>query len=194
MNLGQSMFALGALSLVSFMVLNTNKSLMSNNERVNQGQYGITAISLAQSLSEEAMSKYFDAKLESEITGELTSTADLTPVGSLGPGSTERYRDGTNDFNDFDDYNNLFIVYKSTNPADTAATAGSHWETAIPNLDSKYFVRAQVQYIDISKLNDANPLNDISPVPTWHKKLTVTVINATTRDTLVLPTIMSYWN
>ena len=194
MNLGQSMFALGALSLMGYMALNTNKAIMAENERLNQSQFGLTAISLAQSLSEEAMTKYFDAASESAVTGEISNVSNLTPAGSLGHGGSEHYRNASSDFNDFDDYDDLFIVYKSTNPADTISTPGSDWETAVPNLDSKYFIRAKVQYINIDNLSDTNPLNDTSSTQTWHKRLTVTVINPTTKDTLVYPTIMSYWN
>lgn len=188
------MFAIAALSLICLMALNTNKSIMADNDRLNQGQFGVVAISLAQSLSEEAMSKFFDAKTETAITGELTSLSQLTPVNLLGPGPTERYRNGATGFNDVDDYNDLFLVYKSANPSDTASTPGSDWETIVPNLDSKYFVKARVQYIDITRLTDTDPMNDTSSTPTWHKRITVTVINPATKDTLVYPSIISYWN
>lgn len=194
MHLGQSMFALAALALVGYLTLNTNRTIVDQNDRLNRANFGITAVALAQSLTQEAMSKYFDARDETQITGELHDPSELTPVNALGHGPTERYRNGTNDFNDFDDYNNLFLVYKSTNPADTASTSGSDWEKAVPNLDSKYFLKARVQYIDISRLSDTNEANDTSAVPTWHKRLRVTVINPTSKDTLVTSVIMSYWN
>lgn len=192
MNLGQSLFALGALSIMGSLGLNANKAIMAESARINSGESGITSVGLAQSLVEEAMGKYFDSKTETAITGEITSTADLTPVSALGPGPSERYRGGVNDFNDVDDFNNLFLVYKSSNPSDTASTSGSNWETIVPSLEAKYYVKTKVSYVRVAGSNI--PIADSeSTVPTWHKKLTVTVINPTSRDTLVYPAVMSYW-
>lgn len=192
MNLGQSLFALGALSIMGSLGLNANKAIMAESARINSGESGITAVGLAQSLVEEAMGKYFDAKIDTSITGEITSTTELTPLSALGPGPSERYRGGANDFNDFDDFNNQFLVYKSSNPSDTASTSGSSWETIVPSLEAKYYVKTKVRYVRVNMSNI--PMADsISTVPTWHKQLTVTVINPTSRDTLVYPAIMSYW-
>ncbi len=191
-NLGQSLFALGALSIMGTLGLNANKTIIAENTRINSGESGITAVGLAQSLVEEAMGKYFDAKIDTAITGEITLTSQLTPVDQLGPGPNENYRAGTNDFNDFDDFNNLFLVYKSSNPSDTASTSGSDWETIVPSLEAKYFVKTKVTYISVN-VSNIPQANSASSVPTWHKKLTVTVINPTSRDTLVYPAIMSYW-
>jgi hypothetical protein len=110
------MFALLALSILGYLALNVDRAILSENDRVNRGEFGITALSLAQSLVEEAMGKYFDARPETSILGEISTTTALTSPDSLGRGPTERYRYGTDDFNDFDDYNNLFLVYKSDNP------------------------------------------------------------------------------
>lgn len=188
MNLGQSMFAIAALSILSYMALTANRNVASANDRMNTGEFGITAISLATSLVEEAMGKMFDAKIEDATTGELTSTSQLTPASSLGHGAGEQYRNGTSDFNDFDDFNNLFIVYKSNVAADTAKTTGSDWETIVPNIHAKYYVKSRVQYVSHTNLNAT------SSVPTWHKKITVTVINPVSKDTLVFPAVMSFWN
>jgi hypothetical protein len=161
---------------------------MDASEGADKGNYGVTAVSIASSIAEEAMGKMFDSPVEDEISGAFTSTSELTPVNELGRGNTEVYHDATNDFNDFDDFNNLFLVFKSSNPADTASTPGSTWETIVPDLPCKYYVKTRVQYV-----NHTSP-DDTSTVRTWHKRLTVTVINPTLGDTLRYPTIMSYWN
>lgn len=198
MTLGQSMFAMGALSIMGYLALNADKALMSDNERVNRGEFGITALAIAQSVAEEAMSKYYDANPETSVPGEISSTSSLTPVASLGKGSTEQYRDGTNDFNDFDDFNNLFLVYKSSNSSDTAKTSGSHWETVVPNLERKYYVKCTVNYVKLSP-SGAPMLDSVSTTPTWHKRMLIKVINPqafqpTVDDTVTYPIIMSYWN
>ncbi len=199
MNLGQSMFALLALSILGYLALNTNKAIMTENERVSRGEFGVTGLAIAQSVAEEAMSKYFDANPETSVPGEIASTSSLTAVASLGKGVTEKYRNGTNDFNDFDDFNNLFLVYKSSHPSDTATTTGSSWETIVPNLERKYFVKCTVNYV---KVNAGVPIMDsVSTTPTWHKRMLIKVINPqppaskpTPDDTLWYPIIMSYWN
>jgi hypothetical protein len=171
---------------------------MSDNERVNRGEFGITALAIAQSVAEEAMSKYFDAtNSEMSLPGEIKSADSLTSVDRLGKGPTEKYRDGTNDFNDFDDFNNLFIVYKSSNPLDTARTTGSHWETVVPNLERKYLVKCTVNYVKVT--GGVPKLDSVSTTPTWHKRMLVKVINPqafqpTADDTVTYPIIMSYWN
>jgi hypothetical protein len=191
------MFAMGALSIMGYLALNTDKALMSDNERVNRGEFGITALAIGQSVAEEAMSKYFDANPETLVPGEIANTSSLTAVASLGKGTTEKYRDGANDFNDFDDFHNLFIVYKSNNSSDTAKSTGSHWETVVPNLERKYYVKCTVNYV---KVNLGVPcLDEVSTTPTWHKRMLIKVINPqafqpTADDTVTYPLIMSYWN
>lgn len=200
MTLGQSIFALCALTILSMLALNTNTAIMSDGERVSRGEFGITALAIAQSVAEEAMSKYFDANPETSVPGEISSTSLLTPAASLGKGTTEGYRNGTNDFNDFDDFHNLFLVFKSSNPADTAKTSGSDWETIIPNLERKYLVRCTVNYVKLGP-SGVPMLDSVSTTPTWHKRMLISVINPqppsakpTPDDTLRYPIIMSYWN
>lgn len=192
MNLGQMMFGLACIVLLGIVILNANGSLLESSEVMNDSEFGITAISLATSLVEESMGKMFDAAIEDSTTGQLTSTSQLTAANALGHSGVEEYRDPVYDFNDFDDFNNLFLVYKSDNPADTARTPGSDWETIVPGVRSKYFVRAKVVYVPWNDLNGA------SSIPTWHKKIIVTVTRPqpkpTKADTLVFPAVMSYWN
>ncbi len=193
MNLFQSMLALGALILLGVLTLNTNRAILTHDDDMNVDESRITAMALAQSLAEEAGAKYFDAQPEDQPPGVLNNTSDLTPVNALGHGATEHYRGGAHDFNDFDDFNNLFVVYKSSNPADTASTPGSDYESIIPGLKAKYYLKAKVEYVKVDGSNI--PIADqTSGVPTWHKRITVTVIDITRRDTVVYPAIMSYWN
>jgi hypothetical protein len=188
MNLGQSMFAIAALSLIGYLALSSNRNIASAQEDVNRGEFGTTAVSLATSVIEEAMGKMFDANIEDSLLAPVKNTGHLTHNHNLGPDAGEAYHVPGKDFNDFDDFNNLFLVFKSSNPADTVSTPGSNRETIVPNLRSKYYIRTKVGYVHL------NHLDDVSPARTWHKKITVTVINATTQDSLVYPAIMSYWN
>lgn len=194
MNLGQSLLVIAALSVLGLLVLNSNRTLLQTTDVQSESEFGITAVSLATSLVEESMGKMYDAAVaDSSFT--LTDSSRLTPRLGLGPAPTESYRGvvpGTADFNDFDDFNGLFLVYKSNNPADTASTPGSHYEFTVPGIRSKYFVRARVDYVPHTNLNTA------SSTQTWHKRILVTVTRPTPQptaeDTLRFPAIMSFWN
>ncbi len=187
MSLSQTLFVVGAMFILGLLLLNSNKTIMQTDETRNSSDFGVTAVSLAASLIEEASGKMFDAAIEDSSTGQITSPSLLTAVSSLGHGSAEKYR-SANDFNDFDDFNNLFIVFKSDNSADTAKTTGSDWEAVVPGIRTKCFVRAKVFYVQPPNLDVA------STVRTWHKKIVVTVTSPSFKDTIAIPAIMSYWN
>lgn len=190
MNLGQMLLVVAGIVLIGIVVLTSNGSLLESTDVMNDSEFGITAISLATSLVEEASGKMFDSVIADSTSNQLTDPSQLSTT--LGPEGAEKYRDPSSDFDDFDDFNNLFLVYKSNNPADTARTPGSNWETIVPGIRSKYFVRAQVMYVPW------NNLDGVSATKTWHKKMVVTVTRPqakpTKADTLVFPAVVSYWN
>lgn len=204
MNLGQMLLVLAALGLLGILALNTNSNVMQSNQIQNNSEVGVTSVSLATSVVEEAMGTMFDSAIGDTGSGPVDSLSQLTPPVSLGHSALESYRGtvpGTKDFNDFDDFNNLFLVYKSDNPADTARTPGSDYEFTVPGIRNKYFVHVKVNYVDPSALNG------VSPICTWHKKITVTVTSSfphigtaaqqlqdSLRNTLAYPAVMSYWN
>lgn len=202
MTLGQSLLVVASLSILGLLVLNSNSTIIETNDIQNDSEFGITAVSLATSLVEESMGKMFDAVV-ADTNNTLTDSLLLTSSAGLGHSGSESYRGhaaGTHDFNDFDDYNNLFLVYKSDNVADTVSTPGSDYEIIVPGIRSKYYVRARVVYVQPNNLNGA------SVTPTWHKKILITVTRPILHslaerqagkaqsDTLVFPAIMSFWN
>ena len=186
MTLGQSMLVIGALTLLGLLVLNANSTILQTNTTMDNSEFGITAVSLATSLVEEAMGKMFDEVIADSNTGAITSESQLSTI--LGHDGTEHYRGGAQDFDDFDDFNGVFLVFKSNVAADTVSTPGSTFESIVPGIRAKYFVRAQVVYV--------NPLNldGASASRTYHKKIIVTVTSTGSTDTLRFPAIMSYWN
>jgi hypothetical protein len=97
MNTGQSMLAIGAMILLSTLVLRVNNNILSTNEVMDQSKFGILATSLATSIIEEASNKAFD-----EVTdgNPIIDSTLLTLPGNLN-NETEEYED----FNDFDDFN-----------------------------------------------------------------------------------------
>ncbi len=189
MNLGQMMLVVAALMLLGILVLNTNKTLLSTNDTQNTSEFGITAVSLATSLVEEANGKMFDEVVADSNTGALTNASQLSSV--LGPDGSEAYRDAVRDFNDYDDFNGLFLVYK--NPLDSATTPGATKEFVMPGIRAKYYVKAKIEWVNPTAANGYN-IDAVVTTKTWHKKLTVTVTSPSMSDTLVYPSIMSYWN
>jgi hypothetical protein len=193
MNLGQMTLAVGALSMLGLLILNTNGTLLSTDVVMSESEFGITAVSLATSLVEEATGKSFDSVV-SDTTNPLTDPSTFTPTASLGHSPSESYRasvPSTTDFNDFDDFNNLFLVFKSDVATDTTHTPGADYEQIVPGIHSKYYVQSKVRYVDPSNLQG------FSVAQTRHKKLTVTVTrpkpNPTRQDTLVFSAVISFW-
>ncbi len=199
MNLGQMMMVIGAILMLGVLILNANSTIYQTNDIMYTSEFGVTAISLSTSITEEAMGKMFDKVVTDSNSAVLLDSTLLTLPGSLGPdlAENESYRGsvvGTRDFNDFDDFNNLKICYHSEVPADVDATPG-YLQVIVPGIRAKYYVSCVVQYVNPPNLDAAYTLRQ-----TWHKKMTVTVTSPSATgvtgkpDTLVYPAIMSYWN
>jgi hypothetical protein len=168
MNTGQTMLAMGAMMLLSFIVLRFNSIHLTSAQASYNSKFGIVATSLANSLIEEAKDRAFDAKaLDSTIT--ITSASDFSTT--LGKEIGEIYPD----FNDFDDYDNLFYIDSLSlkNP-----------QTGLP---TKFEIRSTVEYV-----SDATPWIK-SMVKTYHKKIVVSVFSSAMMDTVQLGTVFSFW-
>ena len=189
MNLGQMMLVIASLLLLGLLVLNTNRTLLQTNDTQNTSEYGITAVSLATSLVEEASGKMFDQVVADSNTGALTDPAQLS--STLGKDGSEVYRDPILDFNDFDDFNNMTIAYKS--PNDSTANPTGAIVINMPGIRSKYIVTTKVGWVNPTAGNGYN-LDSTVTTKSWHKKLTVTVKSPSMTDSLVYPSVMSYWN
>jgi len=109
MNTGQMLMTLGAMMLLSTIMLRVNTANLTNESIRDDAQFGVLATSIATSIIEEAQSKAFDEKTD---TMNVTALTQLTSV--LGPetGETE------DTFDDFDDYNG-FTKRDSTMPSAT---------------------------------------------------------------------------
>jgi len=168
MNTGQTMLAMGAMMLLSFLVLRFNSVHLTSAQSSYNAKFGIVATSLANSLIEEAKDKAFD-KVALDTTIAINSPTVFSTT--LGPDG-ETYPN----FNDFDDYNNLvFYDDKSlTNPQTGAA--------------SVFEIRAKVNYVD----DTTDPLT-ITNTKTYHKQIVVSVFNPSMLDTVKVSTIYSYW-
>ncbi|MBI3194386.1 MAG: hypothetical protein HYZ34_07985 [Ignavibacteriae bacterium] len=161
MNTGQMMLTMGALALFSMTALNITRSFNTSGQAILRAKCGLAATSLATSMVEEASGRYFDA---ATADSAVTKTTALTSPNGLGPRADEKYPN----FNDFDDYNNLYVKLF----------------LALPDT---FHIKCKVVYI--------NPVNPevASTVATWHKKLTVSVTSPVFVDTIKSEYIFSYW-
>ncbi len=96
-------------------------------------------------------------------SNSTNSLSSLTPPASLGPEPGETYPN----YNDVDDYNGF-------TKTDTSMTA-------------VFNISCSVVYV-----SDTNP-DVASSVPTWNKKITITVTSPSLIDTIRASTIYSYW-
>ena len=103
MNTGQTLLTLGAMTLLSLLILRTRNSFLSTSTVMMNSKFSILATSLAQSEIEEIKKKAFD---ENSVSGPVSSTTDLTNANKLGPESGESY----SNFNDVDDFNGYTTV------------------------------------------------------------------------------------
>jgi hypothetical protein len=169
----QMFLALGAVILLSIVIMNTNKNSLHTEDVMYDSNFGITATSIASSIIEDASKKSFDNNFyyavhpDSPAT-KVTNANDFTPPADLGIDSGEDINDPTT-FNDFDDYNNYTAV-DSTMPS------------AIFNISCR------VYYVN------SNNLDGISMSPDFHKKISVKVWSVSMKDTIVMSSIYSYWN
>jgi hypothetical protein len=184
MNLGQMMLVLGAIVLLGILILNANVTLLDTREVQHTSEFGITAISLATSLVEEAGGKLFDNVVVDTTAPVVSNTSQLSTV--LGPEAGEAYRDSSNGFDDYDDFNNLYVVYHNPD-TDSALTPGAY-NIAVPGIRARYFARCSVTYVNASNLDGTTTSR------TWHKKIIVRVWSSASKDTLDYPSVMSYWN
>jgi len=161
MNTGQMMLTIGALLLLSTLMLRVNTTNLTTDSIRAEAQYGVLATSIITSVMEEAKSLAYDSATDSN---SVTSLNQLTAPSSLGPESGETF-DTFNDFDDFDGYTRV----------------DSSMPSAIFNIG------CEVDYVSTSNLLGKSFL------PTWHKRITVTVSSDFMEDTLTQSSIYSYW-
>lgn len=166
MGTGQMMITMGAMILLSIIILTVNSGYLTNNDMMLDSKFDILAVSLAVSIIEDANGLAFD-----EITtGGFTAT-NVLMLSTLGKDVGEYYvsRD-SNNFNDFDDYKDLSITYND-----------SSLQSAIFNINT-----------NVGYISDSNPSVFVN-YKTWYKKLDVYVTSQSMTDTIKMSTVLSYF-
>lgn len=97
---GSQMFlVLGALVLLSILILNINRTWSGAEDQKLNAEFIMTATNVGQNFIDEISSKLFDQTLV--LNPNVTNVNDLTAPNSLGKDTGENDR---SDFNDVDDY------------------------------------------------------------------------------------------
>jgi len=163
----QMLLALGAMILLTILLLNVNKNSLAVEDVMYDSNFGITATSIASSVIEDASKKRFDQIFYID-SSTVYDPNHFTSAANLGVDSGEVITDPRT-FNDFDDYDN-YTTIDSTMPS------------AIFNVICK------VNYVYDTALDDS--VN----TQTYHKKITVKVWSKSMSDTMVMSSVYSYWN
>lgn len=103
----QMFLALGAMILLSLIIITTNKNSLYTEDVLYDSNFGILATSLGASYIEDASKKHFDHISD---TIAISNLSMLTTSANLGPDGGEN---NTTLFNDVDDYNNYSTVDSS---------------------------------------------------------------------------------
>ena len=184
MGTGQTILTMGALLLLGFTVLLTNRSSLQFGAVINQTEINIYSVSLAESVIEEAAGKAFDHYSASDTVASgscITNLSQLTDPLLLKKETDDFYTDANHNYDDFDDYNSWSVT---------------PYVTYVAGVDS-FHIKAEVFYVDTT-----NP--DLKVLTrTWHKKMIVKVWPTITPwgdstgkakpDTVVMSYIYSYW-
>ena len=166
MGTGQMLMTVGAMILLSVIVVTINQGYLVNNEVMLDSKFDLLAISLAISVVEDAKGLAFD-----EITSVGANVGDPSEFSIIGRDGTEFYTSRTlNTFNDFDDFDGLHVSYNDTT-----------LESAI------YIIDCEAGYI-----SDQNP-DYFTNSNTYNKKLNVMVSSPSMTDTIRISTVMSYF-
>lgn len=95
MNLGQSLYAIGAMMILSLIVLRMNNTILTTDDVVLESKLGVLATSIGTSMIEEASKLPFD---ENTKVNPVVNTTSLT--------NSPFVREVTGVFDDFDDFHN----------------------------------------------------------------------------------------
>lgn len=137
--------SIGAIAILAMISLRFNSTLLENRTSELENKIYLTAFSLADDLLEEIKQKAFD---EQTVEWRSIRASNLTDPGSFGVVDPGEY--SVNDFDDIDDYDGY---YKSI---------------SLPHVEN-YTVMSRVNYVT------AENQDEISSVPTFYKKVTITV-------------------
>lgn len=166
MNTGQMMITLGALALLSLVVLRMNNGFLNTGGILLDSKLGVLATSVATSMIEEATGKAFD---ETTVSNTVSSLATLSSPSSLKPDS-----ESLADFDDIDDYNGFHKIDNTMPAAEFSVDCEVYYVTDT-DLETKSTARTWHKRIDVYVASKSMYGHDEIP------------------DTVVMSAVYSYW-
>ncbi|MFH0883213.1 MAG: hypothetical protein V2A56_09535 [bacterium] len=175
MNTGQMLLTLGALMLISLVILNFNRNLADIDDSLNYDRFRLEALSLLTSHIEE-VSEYFFDEVSTDTSTEKSLNNFTTP-NSLGYDA-----DDGGVVDDIDDFNGQVIP-------DTGRSG------AIYNLQyTVQYVKVVSNQIQTSATREYNKRVTIKIWDAFDPPLIGRMVNGVVvNDTLQLSTVISYW-
>lgn len=171
MNTGQTLLSLGAVALLSFLILRVNTLSVETQEDHINTRLGVVALSFANSYLDLIRNKAFDeVVLDSTISNIILSNLTYPPGAEPG----EIFQN----FDDIDDYNLKGVVLE-----DTTTLVNS----VDPAKKTKIYYTSNVYYV-----NSNNP-SVIQTSRQWNKRIDVKVWTKEMKDTIKLSLITGYW-
>jgi MSHA pilin protein MshD len=185
MNSGQMMITILAMLLLTMTILTINRQSLTTNDTMGSSRYGLMALSLANTIIQDATGLAYDEKTSANQSAVSDSTKFTAPA-SLGLDGVAELASNPNTFDDFDDYN----CYRTTPKTDVIIVDA----TTTPNKTMTFYSLCRVDYVD-----SGNP-SVVKNNQTWSKRLMITIyspdlVNSFTYkpDTLKLSTVYSYY-
>ncbi len=137
MNTGQSLMSIGAMMLLSILVLRVNNTFQNTSSVLLNSKLGLLATSIATSQIEEISRLSFD---ESTVSNSVSSLSSLTSPGSLGPEIGETYPN----YDDIDDFNgytktdtSMTAIFKISCKVEYVAPSSPDASSSISTWDKK---------------------------------------------------------
>jgi hypothetical protein len=179
MNTGQMMLTIGAMMLLSFLILRVNSSQVLSNGTIIDSKLGIVGLTVANTYLDFAKRQVYDRAIR-DSTISAPGLTDFTLPNILGPESGEVYPN----FNDVDDFNlwdpsqNRYIIITDTTTLANATNTSMY---------TKFYITSSVFYVD--QPNFDTKLN----IRTWFKKISVKVWADGMVDTIKYSSIATTW-
>ena len=185
MNTGQMLTVLGALMLLSMVSLTINSMITEKTLMMIQTEAGLEAISLAQTMIDEIMTKSYDAATAPPAPAiyphdatRVYAEASFTGASSLGPNATEASQvpqpdvstpfKSLNKYNDVDDYNN-YSRRVWTSRLGNFTVQDTIYYVSETNPSVKSMTQTYFKKINVTVFYDGKPVLQMSDIAVYRR-------------------------
>ena len=173
MNTGQMLITIGAITLLSLVILRISSTMIITTDVLDRSKIGLLAVSMATSIIEEINSVAFD---ENTVSGSVTDSEGLSLA--LGAEALEVYPD----FDDLDDYNE----FRNSPKIDTIDISETNFIVFQTFCAVDYVEEGSPEVISVDNTFDKRLEVKVTSPAMWNE-------NAGRQDTISLKTLFSYW-